>query len=116
MAIFERRNDRPAAAARSASEGWRAERSCCFARNAVAWRQGKKIANEPLRAKVGERRERIVASNQPAKEAMVRVETVSQQGMAQVRRSRRGCTALARETISRECNKDKLIETKMQPE
>jgi len=33
------------------SGGWRAERSCCLARNAAAWRQGEKIANEPLRAK-----------------------------------------------------------------
>ncbi|MFX5464929.1 hypothetical protein ABTD44_21390, partial [Acinetobacter baumannii] len=47
--------------ARSVSGGWRAERSCCLARNAAAWRQGKKIANEPLRVKVGERSERIVA-------------------------------------------------------
>jgi hypothetical protein len=52
---LERRNDRPAALARSVSGGWRAERSCCLARNAAAWRQGKKIANEPLRVKVGER-------------------------------------------------------------
>src|SRR5215471_12398254 len=67
MAIFERRNDRPAALARSVSGGWRAERSCCLARNAAAWRQGKKIANEPLRVKVGERSERIVARDPPAK-------------------------------------------------
>src|SRR6266404_5538846 len=67
MAIFERRNDRPAALARSVSGGWRAERSCCLARNAAAWRQGKKVANEPLRVKVGERSERIVARDPPAK-------------------------------------------------
>src|SRR6516162_11304402 len=67
MAICERRNDRPAALARSVSGGWRAERSCCLARNAAAWRQGKKIANEPLRVKVGERSERIVARDPPAK-------------------------------------------------
>src|SRR5258707_6952571 len=67
MAIFERRNDRPAALARSEAEDGRAERSCCLARNAAAWRQGKKIANEPLRVKVGERSERIVARDPPAK-------------------------------------------------
>src|SRR6185436_5597378 len=67
MAICERRNDRPAALARSVSGGWRAKRSCCLARNAAAWRQGKKIANEPLRVKVGERSERIVARDPPAK-------------------------------------------------
>ena len=39
----------------------------CLARNAAAWRQGKKIANEPLRVKVGERSERIVARDLPAK-------------------------------------------------
>jgi hypothetical protein len=33
-------------------------------------RQGKKIANEPLRAKVGERSERIVARDPPAKADM----------------------------------------------
>ena len=67
MAICERRNDRPAALARSVSGGWRAERSCCLAKNAAAWRQGKKIANEPLRVKVGERSERIVARDPPTK-------------------------------------------------
>src|SRR6516225_10460504 len=67
MAICERRNDRPAALARSVSGGWRAERSCCLARNAAAWRQGKKIAKKPLRVKVGERSERIVARDPPAK-------------------------------------------------
>lgn len=67
MAIYERRNDRPAALARSISGGWRAERSCCVARNAATWRQGKKIANEPLRVKAGERSERIVARDRPAK-------------------------------------------------
>jgi hypothetical protein len=67
MAICERRNERPAAFARSASGGWWAERSCCFARNAAAWRQGKKIVNEPLRAKAGERSERIVARDPPEK-------------------------------------------------
>src|SRR5438552_4590284 len=67
MAICERRNDRPAALARSVSGGWRVERSCCLPKNAAAWRQGKKIANEPLRVKVGERSERIVARDPPAK-------------------------------------------------
>jgi hypothetical protein len=67
MAICERRNDRPAALARSVSGGWRAERSCCLARNAAAWRQGKKIAKKPLRVKVGERSKRIVARDPPAK-------------------------------------------------
>jgi len=67
MAIFKRRNDRPAAFGPQRSGGWRAERSCCLARNAAAWRQGKKIANEPLRAKVGARSERIVARDPPAK-------------------------------------------------
>src|SRR5207302_6468502 len=38
----------------------------CLARNAATWRQGKKIANEPLRAKVGEYSERIVARDPPA--------------------------------------------------
>jgi hypothetical protein len=68
MAICERRNDRPAALARSVSGGWRAERSCCLARNVAAWRQGKKIANEPLRVKVGERSEHIVVRDPPAKD------------------------------------------------
>jgi hypothetical protein len=36
-----------------------------------------------LRAKVGERSERIVARNQPAKNAMVRVEAGLQEGMPQ---------------------------------
>src|SRR5205085_10462469 len=85
MAISERRNDRPAALARSVSGGWQAERSCCLARNAAAWRQGKKIANEPLRAKVGEHNERIVARDPPAKNAMVRAEAGLQEGMAQRR-------------------------------
>ncbi len=68
MAIFERRNDRPAASSGpQRSGGWRAERSCCLARNAAAWRQGKKIANKPLRVKVGERSERIVARDPPEK-------------------------------------------------
>jgi len=44
-----------------------AERSCCLARNAAAWWQGKKIANEPLQVKVGERSERIAARDPPAK-------------------------------------------------
>src|SRR5215813_10588335 len=52
--------------AASAEDGG-VERSCCLARNAAAWRQGKKIANEPLRVKVGERSERIVARDPPAK-------------------------------------------------
>jgi hypothetical protein len=34
----------------------------------MAWRQGKKIANRPLRAKVGEHSERIVARDRPAKD------------------------------------------------
>jgi hypothetical protein len=68
MAIRERRNDRPAALARGVSEGWRAERSSWLARNAAIWWQGKKIANEPLRVKVGERKlERIVARDRPTK-------------------------------------------------
>src|ERR1700751_3257338 len=67
MAIFERRNDRPAALGPQRSGGWRVERSCCLARNAAAWRQGKKIAKEPLREKAGERSERIVARDKPAK-------------------------------------------------
>ena len=67
MAIFERRNDRPAALGPQRSGGWRVDRSCCLARNAAAWRQGKKIANEPLREKVGERSERIVARDPPTK-------------------------------------------------
>jgi hypothetical protein len=76
MATCERRKDWPAALARSVSGGWRAERSCCLARNAAAWRQGKKIANEPLLAKGGERSERIVVRDPPAKTAMGRVEAV----------------------------------------
>jgi len=63
---MNRRNDRPAALARSVSGGWRAERSCCLARNAAAWRQGKKIANEPLRVKVGEHGEWCVIGQQKA--------------------------------------------------
>src|ERR1043165_6953477 len=43
MAIYECRNDWPAALARSISGGWRAERSCWLARNAATWRQRKKI-------------------------------------------------------------------------
>jgi len=60
MAICEHRNDRPAALARSVSGGWQAERSCCLARNAATWRQGKKVANEPLRVKVGERKPSVL--------------------------------------------------------
>ena len=85
MAIFKRRNDRPAAFGPQRSGGWRAERSCCLARNAAAWRQGKKIAHKPLRAEVGERSERIVARDPPAKNAMVRVEAGLQESMAQRR-------------------------------
>jgi len=77
----------PQPLARSVSGGWRAERSCCFARNAAAWRQEKEIANEPLRAKVGERSERIVARDPPAKTAMAieAIETGLKEGMAQRR-------------------------------
>src|ERR1700746_491887 len=57
----------PQPLARSVSGGWRAERSCCLARNAATWRQGEKIAKEPLRVKVGEHTERIVARDPPAK-------------------------------------------------
>src|SRR5579872_2537754 len=67
MAISQRRNDRPAAAGPQRQWRMAAERSCCLARNAAVWRQGKKIANKPLQAKVGERRERIVARDPPAK-------------------------------------------------
>ncbi|MGY8685446.1 hypothetical protein Q2941_48165 [Bradyrhizobium sp. UFLA05-153] len=115
MAIFERRNDWPAALARSVSGGWRVERSCCFARNAAAWRQGKKIANEPLQAKVGERSERIVARDPPAKTATRRVEAALQEGMAHVRAvADADRTALAPGAISPERNKGKQTETKMQ--
>jgi hypothetical protein len=67
MAICERRNDRPASAGPQRQRRMVAERSCCLARNAAACRQGKKIVNEPLRAKVGERSERIVARDPPTK-------------------------------------------------
>jgi len=67
MAISERRNDRPAAFGPQRQRRMAVERSCCLARNAAAWRQGKKIANEPLRVKVGEPSERIVARDPPAK-------------------------------------------------
>jgi hypothetical protein len=69
-----------------------------------------------LRAKVGKRSERIVARDPPAKTATGRVEAALQQGMAQVRAAADADrTALARETISPERNKDKLIETKLEP-
>jgi hypothetical protein len=67
MAIFERRNDQSRSLGPQRSGGWRTERSCCLARNAAAWRQGKKIANEPLRVKVGERSEHIAVRDPPAK-------------------------------------------------
>ena len=51
MAICERRNDRPAASAHSVSGGWRAERSCCLARNAAAWRQGEEDRERAIASK-----------------------------------------------------------------
>lgn len=71
MAISQRHNNRTAALARSMSEGWRVERSCWLGRNAATRRQGKKIANEPLRVKVGEGiPEPIVARDWPQKAGM----------------------------------------------
>ena len=68
--------------------------------------------NEPLRAKVGERSERIVARDPPAKTAMARVEAASQEGMAQRRAATDADrTTFAPETTSSERNEGKLSRT-----
>jgi hypothetical protein len=67
MAICERRNDWPAALARSEAEDGGLSDLVAARGMPPLWRQGKKIANKPLRVKVGERSERIVARDPPAK-------------------------------------------------
>jgi hypothetical protein len=67
MAIFERRNDLPAALARSEAEDGGLSDLVASRGMPPLGRQGKKIANEPLRVKVGKRSERIVARDPPAK-------------------------------------------------
>jgi hypothetical protein len=66
MAIFERRNDRPAPLARSEAEDGGLSDLVASRGMPPLGGRGRR-SNEPLRVKVGERSERIVARDPPAK-------------------------------------------------